>query len=485
MEALESRAAEKAGQEIMITTEETAELAAREHRRLAISAVSAASGSSLAQTSKTRAHVEALASPRLEGRLAGSNGEKLASDYIVAELKKIGAQAAAGPDGLPAAVRVHRRHEGRRLERQPAEQREQRRRGRSRSAAPVSPARSRSPTTATSEGAVVFAGYGIVVPDSQDFGYDSYATLDVKDKIVVVLRYFPEDAEQKTKGILSRYADLRYKAMAARQHGAKAILVVTGPSSPNAGELAPMTFDTAIAGFGHRRGQHQRRGRATAVRRRRRTSRSPRRRRRSTMRIRTRRLRDSRTSRSTCTPTVEREKRTGHNVVALPAGDDAGDDRRQAVGRARRALRSSRPRRERATRSRAKRTPARSISAPTTTRRDRRPCSPSPRRSRSSRASATSCSASGRAKSSACSARARLSTTPPVPLDTIAAYLNFDMVGRMQDNKLTVQATGIEPGVGARSSSRPTSPPASTSRCRKIRISRPTSPPSTRRASRR
>src|SRR4029079_822656 len=69
-------------------------------------------------------------------------------------------------------------------------------------------------------------------------------------KIVVVLRYFPEDAEPKTKGILSRYADLRYKAMAARQHGAKAMIVVTGPNSPNAGELAPMTFDTAIAGSG-------------------------------------------------------------------------------------------------------------------------------------------------------------------------------------------------------------------------------------------
>ena len=31
------------------------------------------------------------------------------------------------------------------------------------------------------------------------------------------------------------------------------------------------------------------------------------------------------------------------------------------------------------------------------------------------------------------------------PLDQIAAYLNFDMVGRMQDNKLTVQATGTSP----------------------------------------
>ena len=37
---------------------------------------------------------------------------------------------------------------------------------------------------------------------------------------------------------------------------------------------------------------------------------------------------------------------------------------------------------------------------------------------------------------------------PPVPIDQIAAYLNFDMVGRMQDNKLTVQATGTSPDWG-------------------------------------
>ncbi len=38
--------------------------------------------------------------------------------------------------------------------------------------------------------------------------------------------------------------------------------------------------------------------------------------------------------------------------------------------------------------------------------------------------------------------------TPPVPLDAIAAYLNFDMVGRMRDNKLTVQAAGSSPAWG-------------------------------------
>ena len=103
---------------------------------------------------------------------------------------------------------------------------------------------------ATVSAPAVFAGYGIVVPESQNFGYDSYATLDVKDKAVVVLRYFPEDADKETKSILARYSDLRYKALAARQRGAKALLVVTGPRSPNAGQTVPITFDTALAGSG-------------------------------------------------------------------------------------------------------------------------------------------------------------------------------------------------------------------------------------------
>jgi Zn-dependent M28 family amino/carboxypeptidase len=40
---------------------------------------------------------------------------------------------------------------------------------------------------------------------------------------------------------------------------------------------------------------------------------------------------------------------------------------------------------------------------------------------------------------------AAFAAAPPLPLDSLAAYLNFDMVGRMQDNKLTVQATGTSP----------------------------------------
>src|SRR5215831_15060612 len=194
-----------------------------------------------ASAQDTKAYVRTLASERLEGRLAGSNGETLAADFLVAELQKIGAKPLPGQTDF----------------REPFEFTAGTKDGGSSVRLKADTTYGGSDVRALSfsdngdiTGAVVFAGYGIVVPESQNFGYDSYTTLDVKDKIVLVLRYFPEDADQKTKGILARYADLRYKAMAARQRGAKAMLVVAGPNSPNAGETIPMSFDTAIAGSG-------------------------------------------------------------------------------------------------------------------------------------------------------------------------------------------------------------------------------------------
>jgi hypothetical protein len=203
-------------------------------------------------TSKTRAHVEHLASDALEGREAGSTGERLAADYLVAELSRIGAQPLPGRDDLlmPFDFTAGNRDGGSRIRV-------------SRGPTVTSPAVRTADYAQSTEiralsfsddaevtGPVVFAGYGLVVPESQNFGYDSYATLDVRDKVVVVLRYFPEDADQQTRAVLARYSGLRYKAMAARQRGARALLVVTGPRSPNAGELVPMSFDTAIAGSG-------------------------------------------------------------------------------------------------------------------------------------------------------------------------------------------------------------------------------------------
>ena len=194
----------------------------------------------VATASRTRTHVETLASEKFGGREAGSDGERQAADYIVSQLSRIGARPLPGRQDMFQTFEFTggSRDGGSSLSLGGTTYRTDDVRVLSFS------------DDASVTGDVVFAGYGLVVPESQNFGYDSYAGLDVKDKVVAVLHYFPEDADPQTKGILARYSDLRYKAMSARQRGAKALLVITGPRSPHAGELVPLTFDTAIAGSG-------------------------------------------------------------------------------------------------------------------------------------------------------------------------------------------------------------------------------------------
>jgi len=101
------------------------------------------------------------------------------------------------------------------------------------------------------EGEVVFAGYGLSAPEGNNqMRYNSYDGLDVKDKVVLLLRYVPEQVEAPRRAHLNRYAGLRYKVMMARERGAKGVLVVTGPNSPNAGEVLRMTNDGSNADSG-------------------------------------------------------------------------------------------------------------------------------------------------------------------------------------------------------------------------------------------
>ncbi len=73
---------------------------------------------------------------------------------------------------------------------------------------------------------VVFAGYGAT---AEEFHYDDYAGLDVKDKIVVVLRYEPSGfAEKSGNHGLTQHSQLITKAINARNHGAKGIVVLNG-----------------------------------------------------------------------------------------------------------------------------------------------------------------------------------------------------------------------------------------------------------------
>ena len=194
--------------------------------------------------SSIQTNVEVLASDAFEGRLTGTAGIRQAAEHIIAELDVIGAEPLPGSDGyqLPFQYTGTASDGGTTLRIAGADGAEW---GDTDSVRALSFSEADAVT-----GPLVFAGYGLVVPETDGFSYDSYATTDVTDKIVVVLRYFPEDAEQDLRAAFSRYAGLRFKAQAARQRGARGLLVVTGPRSPNAGAMVPMTADTAVADSG-------------------------------------------------------------------------------------------------------------------------------------------------------------------------------------------------------------------------------------------
>jgi Zn-dependent M28 family amino/carboxypeptidase len=385
-----------------------------------------------ASTPNTRAYVETLASEKFAGREAGSSGERGAGDYIAAQLARLGARPLPGRQDMFMSFdfTAGSRDGGSQLSM-----------GTQRFTAPTDVVALSFSDDATVSAPAVFAGYGIVVPESQNFGYDSYATLDVKDKAVVVLRYFPEDADKETKSILARYSDLRYKALAARQRGAKALLVVTGPRSPNAGQTVPITFDTALAGSGIPAASIS--GKAAAAL------------------FGSRSLESVQKELDSGNPhvagfalegvTVElatklvREKRTARNVVAyLPATSAVSGVEKPwivigahydhlGLGRNGNSLATGadagKPHvgaDDNASGSAAVLAVVEGVARQKV-------------RRRHLAVALWSAEELGLIGSSA------FVNGPPIPVNDIAAYLNFDMVGRMQDNKLAVQATGTSP----------------------------------------
>ena len=88
---------------------------------------------------------------------------------------------------------------------------------------------------------VVFAGYGITAIDC---GYDDYEKVDVRGKIVLLLRHEPQeyDATSIFDGrIYTEHAQLLSKALNARKHGAVAVLYVNDTNS-HSGPDALETF---------------------------------------------------------------------------------------------------------------------------------------------------------------------------------------------------------------------------------------------------
>lgn len=97
------------------------------------------------------------------------------------------------------------------------------------------------------KGEVVFAGYGISAPDK---GLDEYAGLDVKNKIVLVMRGCPNDDEEKWRGFHSDSA----KAATAMNKAAAAMLICANLAKEDRGvgewRLSPENYRASFLVFG-------------------------------------------------------------------------------------------------------------------------------------------------------------------------------------------------------------------------------------------
>ena len=135
------------------------------------------SGGAFAQSGDGRGAVvdpgqrEYLASDALEGRFTGSEGIRKAADHIIAELEAIGAGPLpdVGDFHLPFEYTGSARDEGSSLRLETAD-------GLRREFADSVRGLSFTEST-TASGPLVFAGYGLVIPETDGFSYDSYATL--------------------------------------------------------------------------------------------------------------------------------------------------------------------------------------------------------------------------------------------------------------------------------------------------------------------
>ncbi|MDA7510778.1 M28 family peptidase [Verrucomicrobia bacterium] len=231
-------------------SEQTASISESEvlPRRPNVPAVNLSSVSPEIREADHRSHVAYLASDELEGRQTGSAGSRAAADYARNHFRLAGLKGVGLPPNyshkFQFTKRIETASEGNHLKIESSghisfEKTFQVEKG----FRPLS-------FTSSSEfsGGVVFAGYGLTVPGELGEGYDSYSGLNVSNKTVLVLRYVPEEVTPERRQVLNRYAGLRYKAMIARDHGAKGILIVAGPNSPNAGELIRHSFDSSLAG---------------------------------------------------------------------------------------------------------------------------------------------------------------------------------------------------------------------------------------------
>ncbi len=174
-----------------------------------------------------RADATWLAEDARDGRGAGTAGLEAAGAWLEKRFRDLGLEPAGEAAGFrqPLSIPVA-------VERQPATALEVD--GVVLAAEAFTPLAFSASTSAA--GDVVAAGFGIVAPDLQ---HDDYAGLDVRGKVVAVRRFVPDGEAFATEEAQRRHGDLRAKAFTARERGALALIAVDAPLPATHAQAAP------------------------------------------------------------------------------------------------------------------------------------------------------------------------------------------------------------------------------------------------------
>jgi hypothetical protein len=177
------------------------------------------------------ADIQYLAADEREGRGIGTRGLDDAADYVRDQFQKAGLKPGL-PDG--GYFQNFDMVAGRRLDDRNAMQL----RGPDGKSIDLSMSKDFVPlklsASGTFTGPLVFAGYGITAPE---YSYDDYAGIDVKGKVVLVMRHEPGQSDKADPHLPfggtvdTKHARFDQKALNAAKHGAAAVIYVSAPHS--------------------------------------------------------------------------------------------------------------------------------------------------------------------------------------------------------------------------------------------------------------
>ena len=196
---------------------------------------------------KLQQHVSYLASDALDGRRTGTAGANDAARYIAGEFARLGLRPATSGPATRRGSQVMARY----LQSFPYVSGVELGKGNQFAIGPTRLTLSEEwtplgfSTNANVTGSLVFVGFGI---KASELNYDDYAGLPVSGNIAVALPGTPDG--DNPHGKFFRYVDVQWKAIAARDAGAKALVVISGATNFKDERLARLQYDNMAGNVG-------------------------------------------------------------------------------------------------------------------------------------------------------------------------------------------------------------------------------------------